>query len=202
MSCLILIRHGNTELNSASRFCGQNDTELSVLGINQAEQLGERLAVEKANAVYSSDLCRAAKTAGMVAQRHRLDVTICPELREINFGVVDGLTFEETSQLYPGLTKSWFTRDLDFHFPNGESVSELNNRVHKFIPRLQEHVQTDTILIVAHGGVLKLMICHLLGLEPWHWRQFRLDLASISVIETYPELAVMKLLNDTTHLRV
>jgi alpha-ribazole phosphatase len=195
------VRHGNTRGNSAERFWGHTDVELSAAGIGQAERLRDRLANEEIDAIYSSDLRRASATAEIIASRHQLAVVSCPELHEIDFGKVEGLTFEEIGRLYPELVKSWPTRDLTFKFPDGESVGDLNNRVTRFLDRLEKHAPEETVLIVAHSGVLRLLICHLLGLEPWHWRQFRTDLASLSILETYPQVAILNSLNDVSHLR-
>jgi len=200
LSRLLLVRHGNTKGNSAERLWGHTDIELSALGIKQAERLRDRLAAEKIDAIYTSELRRASATAEIIASRHQTKVTICPELKEINFGQVEGLTFQEISHLYPELARAWPTRDLTFQFPGGESVGDLNNRVVKFLKRLEKHAPEETILIVAHSGILRLLICHLLGIEPWHWRQLRTDLASLSILETYPQGAILNLLNDVSHL--
>ncbi len=201
MSRIFLVRHGDTESNSADRFWGWTDVRLSDSGIKQAEQLRDRLSTERIDAIYSSNLCRASGTARIIAAGLQSGIVTCDELREINFGRVEGLTFNEISRLYPELTELWFARDLSFQFPGGESVTELNNRVNKFLRRLAKHTLEETILVVAHSGVLRLLICNLLGIELWHWRQIRLDLASLSIVETYPEVALLRLLNDVSHLR-
>jgi len=201
LSRLLLVRHGDTKSNSVARFWGQTDIELSDSGIKQAEQLRDRLSTEKIDTIYSSNSCRASKSARIIASRHQLSVITCNELREINFGNFEGLTFKEISQLYPELAESWFTQNLSFQFPGGESIVELNNRVNKFLHRLEKHAPEETILIVAHSGVLRLLICNVLGIEPWHWRQIRIDLASLSIVETYPEIAILSLLNNVSHLR-
>ncbi|GAH63159.1 unnamed protein product, partial [marine sediment metagenome] len=82
----------------------------------------------------------------------------------------------------------------------GESVAELINRVSKFLERLEKHAPEETILIVAHSAPLRLLICHLLGIELRHWRQIRLDLASLSILDTYPQGAILNSLNDISHL--
>ena len=201
MSRLLLVRHGNTKGNSAERFWGNTDVALSAIGIRQAERLRDHLVTEQIDAIYTSDLRRASATAEIIASRHQLAVMICPELHEINFGKAEGLTFKEISQRYPELIKAWPTRDLTFKYPDGESVGDLNNRVTRFLDRLEKHAPEETILIVAHSGVLRLLICHLLKLELWRWRQLRTDLASLSIVETYPQAAILNLLNDTSHLR-
>ena len=201
MSRLLLIRHGDTKLNSAERYWGHTDVELSATGMRQAERLRHRLAAQKIDAIYASNLCRASITAGVIAFSHQLDIITCAELREINFGKLEGLTFKEISQLYPEVTKLWSDWSLTLKFPGGESVSELNNRVSKFLGRLQKHAPEETILIVAHSASLRLLLCHLLGIGLQHWRQIRLDLASLSILETHPQGAILSLLNDVSHLR-
>lgn len=200
MSKLLLVRHGDTALNSAERHWGQTDIELSAAGLRQAERLRNRLATERIDTIYSSDLSRALVTAQIMASRHQLEVTTCAELREVNFGKLEGLTFAEVSQLYPEMAKLWSSWSLTLEFPDGESVDELNTRVRKFRDRLGKHTWEETILIVAHSAPLRLLICHLLEIELQHWRQIRLDLASLSIVETYPQGAILSLLNDVSHL--
>ncbi len=202
MSRLLLVRHGETELNSAERYWGHSDIKLSALGARQAERLRDRLAAQKIDVVYSSDLQRAWATAKTIAFRHQLEVTICAELREINFGKLEGLNFGEISQLFPEFTAKWKAqRSTDIEFPGGESLDELNNRVSNFVGRLKKHEAEETILIVAHAGVLRSLICQLMGLELQHIYHIRLDLASLSILETHPTGAILTLLNDTSHLR-
>jgi len=198
---LLLVRHGETKENSTGRFWGRTDVELSDVGLRQAERLCDRLASEDISIVYSSDLRRALQTAKVITSRHELTVIACHELREIDFGSVEGLTYEEISRKYPDLVKSWFGWDLSFRFPDGESIADLNNRVSWFLHRLEEHAKEETIVVTAHSGVLRLLICNLLGLELRHWRQIRLDLASLSVLETYPEVVILNSLNDVSHLQ-
>ena len=199
MSRLLLVRHGDTKLNSGKRFWGQTDVELSASGIRQAERLRDRLATEKIDAIYTSNLSRASVTAEIIASRHQSKTIICAELRETNFGKVEGLTFNEICQLYPELIEPWSNWSLALRFPGGESVEELAKRVSQFLPRLEKHTSGETILIVAHSASLRLLICHLLGIELQYWRQFRLDLASLSILETYPQGAILSLLNDVSH---
>jgi len=202
MSKILLVRHGETELNSAERYWGHSDVKLSPLGLKQAERLGDRLAAERIDAVYSSDLQRALVTAKTIASRHRLDVTTCAELREINFGELEGLNFEEISQLFPEFTTKWkVERSTDIEFPGGESFNELHNRVGIFAGRLEKHKAEETVLIVAHAGVLRSLICQLMRMGPQYIYHVRLDLGSLSILETYPMGAILTLLNDVSHLR-
>jgi alpha-ribazole phosphatase len=201
LSRLLLVRHGNTKLNNAKRFWGKTDVELSTDGIMQAEKLRDRLAMEKIDAAYSSTLSRTRLTAEIITSRHKLDVTTRAELSEINFGYLEGLTFEEVGKLHPEMAdilSKWSKRPK---FPGGESLDELESRVQKFLKQLPKHKPEETILIVAHAGTLRLMICNLLGIGLEHWRHVQVDLASLSIIETYPQGAVLSLLNDVSHLK-
>lgn len=200
MSRLLLVRHGNTKLNSHERFWGKTDVELGADGIKQAERLRDRLASLKIDAIYASNLSRARVTAEIIAARHKTNIVTCAELSEINFGYIEGLTFEEISQRYPDLAKLLTDWSISPEFPGGESFKEFNERVKRFIPRLEKHKPEETILIVAHAGTLRLLICNLMGIDIQCWRQMRLELASLSILDTYPQGAILTLLNDVSHL--
>lgn len=202
MSRIILVRHGNTKLNSGKRFWGKTDVTLSNFGIRQAEQLRDRLADEKIEAVYTSTLSRARLTAEIIASGHKCNITACDELNELNFGFVEGLTFEEIKRQYPDLGEVLSGFDTLVQFPGGESFTELDNRVQKFLETLHKYKPKETILIVSHSGTLRLMISHLLGIGIEHWRKIRLDMASLSIIETYPQGSILSSLNDISHLRL
>ena len=201
MARLLLIRHGKTKLHKSDRFWGKTDIALSSLGIKQAGQLRTRLTTEKISAVYSSTLSRARFTAELIAYYHKLTVITSKDLCECNFGYAEGLTFGEIKKLYPALAEELANRTA-VTFPGGESLEQLNTRVQTFLKKLGNHKPEETIAIVAHGGPLRLIICNLLGLELRHWQEFRIDLASLSIVETYPQTAILSLLNDVSHLKI
>ena len=198
---IFLVRHGETELNSALRYWGRSDVKLSPLGLSQAERVRDRLACEKIDAIYSSSMIRARTTAEIISSGHRVPITECQEICEVDFGKLEGLTFEEIEQQYPDVAKLWIERSPELEYPDGESRNEFYDRVCSFIPRIEIHRPDDTILVVAHSGVLRTIICRLLGIDldfRWH---MRLDLSSLSIVETYPNMSILTLLNDTSHLR-
>lgn len=197
----MLVRHGETEFNSSLRYWGKTDVELGPKGLRQAEQLRDRLATEKINCVYSSELKRAAVTARTIASMHGIKVINRPELNEINFGQVEGLTFEEIKIKYPEVSRMWMQRSPELAYPGGESLASLEKRVAEFKTVLLGHSPQETILIVAHSGILRSLICQVLNLELASRWNIRIDLASLSIVETYPETAILSLLNDTSHLK-
>ena len=201
MSRLLLIRHGETELQSSLRYWGKTDVALGAVGLRQAEQLRDRLAAEKIDFVYSSELKRAADTARVIAAGHSLPVITCPELREIDFGKLEGLEFAEIQSRFPKVAQMWINRSPSLVYPDGESMLEFEHRVAKFDARLKNRRADETILIVAHTGVLRTIICRLLEFETKNRWNIRLDLTSLSIIETYPGINILCLLNDVSHLR-
>ncbi len=199
MSRLLLVRHGQTQLHGADRFWGSTDVHLSEEGVRQAERLAGRLAADKIDAVYTSTLSRARQTAEIVASRHRLEVNALGELCECNFGRIEGMTFAEIGAKFPDLAEE-LSNGSAVAFPGGENIEELDGRVREFLGRLKDVKPAATVLIVSHGGPLRLLVCHLLGIGTRHWQQLRIDHASLSIVETYPRLAVLDLLNDVSHL--
>lgn len=200
MSRLLMVRHGDTELNSAERLWGRTDVKLDALGLKQAERLRERLAEEKIDVIYSSNLQRALVTAEIIAAKHQLKVITCTELREVDFGELEGLTINEVDQRYPEVTELRMKRSLEMKYPGGDSFLEFSQRVSKFLRRLEHHTTGETVLIVAHSGVLRILLCRLLDMDLRHRWQLHVDLASLSVLETNQRGAILKSLNDVCHL--
>jgi alpha-ribazole phosphatase len=197
---LLLVRHGETEYNSSERYWGSTDVALGPAGLSQAQRLRERLSKENIQAVYSSPLKRAMTTAEAIAGSHNLKVIPCPEIKEIDFGKIEGLNFKEVNQLYPEVHQMWLEKSPRMAYPGGESLLQLETRVTRFAERLKPHGPDETVLVVAHSGVLRTMICQLLEMEMRHRWSFRVDLASLNIVETYPQGSILTLLNDITHL--
>lgn len=201
MAKLLLVRHGETELFSSQRFWGKTDVGLGAIGFRQAEQLRDRLATGKIDFAYSSRMKRTMSTAQTITSIHHLPVTFCPELNEIDFGDMEGLNFAEINSKFPEVARMWIQRVPELTYPNGESLAQMETRVAEFRKKLIHHKENETVLIVAHAGILRSLICQLLELELQHRWNFRLDLASLSVVETYPEMSILSLFNDTSHLK-
>ncbi|MFO8100758.1 MAG: alpha-ribazole phosphatase [Dehalococcoidia bacterium] len=207
MARLILVRHGQTEWNRLKRYQGQTDIELNETGIKQVQRAANRLAQEKIDAIYCSDLKRARQTAEIIASPHNRAGAIqeSPLLREMSFGDYEGLTFEEMDpkfQLIFSADPSWRSSGPDVRAPNGESIADLAARVEQFTRQIiAKHTLEETVLIVAHGGPLQVLICQLLGIGTDHWWQIRLSGASVSILETYPQGASIILLNGGSHLK-
>ena len=197
---LLLVRHGETAWNRDGRYQGQTDVPLSEMGLAQAQALAERLAREKLDAIYSSDLQRARQTAAAIAAPLGLAVRPDRRLRELCFGQWEGLTYRQVVERYPEARAFWETHDLYVAPPGGESRMQMLARLQQLLADIRQESPDQSVVLVAHGGPLKLLVCLAIGLAPSHYWQLRLDNASLSEICLYEEGGILTLLNDRHHL--
>lgn len=163
---LLLVRHGETEWNRVGRFQGQLDIPLNDAGRAQARALRIRLeAAEHAHlfddahtAVVTSDLCRAHETAEIVFGRAGRTLYIRRELRELCYGVFEGLTRREIDERFPGALTSWVQGDRAFAIDGGESRAALHARVHDAVTGFLAAVPHRCVAVVAHGGVMRQLL--------------------------------------------
>lgn len=199
---LILLRHGQTPMSAARQYSGQSDPELSELGQQQAQAAAAALQNRGGiDAVVSSPLRRARATAEEAASRLGLDLRIHAGLTEMDFGNWDGLTFDEARSSHPELHERWL-RDSSVAAPGGESLQKTHRRVKKVREELQTDYPGQNVLLVSHLTVIKSLLRQGLDAGPQLFQRLFLDLASISIVEFYPEgLTSVRLVNDTSHLR-
>ena len=155
---------------------------------------------EKIDTIYSSDLRRTLDTATTIGSVHNAPVILCPELREVNFGRCEGLTYQEIVKRYPQLAKMWRESDPYLAFPGGESLSSLSVRIRGFIQRLEKHQSSDVVLVVTHGGPLRILVCLLTELEMSTLWRMEVDPASLTILEGRQKQMDIRVLNDRTHL--
>ena len=148
---ILLARHGETDWNAERRVQGHTDTPLNARGREQARALAGNLAGERLDAVYASDLGRAAETARAVARQRGLHVVELAELRERHFGSWEGLSDTEVLERFPD------ARERP-HWGDGESPSELSERVLGALRRSAEAYPDGRVLVVTHGGPLRAVL--------------------------------------------
>lgn len=151
---VVLIRHGETAWNRATRIQGHTDIPLSPLGVAQAGRLAQALADEPLAAIYASDLSRARETAEAVARVQRLPVQLDAGLRERAFGRFEGLSWDEIAQAHPEDAARWRRREPDFPVGGGESLVAFSARCLEAARRAAAAHPGTCIALVAHGGVL------------------------------------------------
>ncbi|MDV2989332.1 MAG: histidine phosphatase family protein [Dehalogenimonas sp.] len=196
---LILVRHGDTATDDSGKCYGATDIDLSEKGQQQALALQQSFAEIKIDAIYSGTLKRGVKTANTIAGVHGVTVVKAPELNEVNFGLIEGLTFNDARLQFPDVAESWQLGSQDLCFPDGESFHELYDRTLKFLERLKGHQSDETVMVVGHGGPLRIMVCHLLGVSVSHHWQFTMSRSSVSALSIYPNGSVLEKLNDMAH---
>lgn len=202
---IYLVRHGETPWNEEMRYQGQTDVPLSERGRKQAEALrevhfGSQKSSVRIQKVYSSDLQRACETAKIIAGHE--DIVMLKELREVNYGVFEGVLLEDIKKKYMDVLQQWWRDPLKARIPDGESLEELHERVLRcYTEIVRAHLEkNEDVLIVSHGGPLRIIFMDVLAFSLQQVRSFRVDNTSLSIVECHNGKPVLTLLNDTCHL--
>lgn len=195
---LVLVRHAEVSDEARGRCYGRLDYALSARGREQARRLAARLADEPLAAVVSSPLCRASETAAELAAPHELGVTIAEELAELDFGELEGLTYDEVAATWPELYAAWMNEPATVAFPRGESLADLKRRAAAAVSWLRAAHDGSVVVAVTHAGVVRAVVAGVLGIPDD--RIFRLDVepASITRVEWRDGVAVVRVVNSTT----
>jgi broad specificity phosphatase PhoE len=173
---VVLVRHGATDWNLQGRCQGSSDRALSEAGERQAEKVALNLSREKLSAVYSSGLLRARRTAHFISQPHGLPVRIENDVRELDHGALEGLTFEEIKDQYPEFIRRWRTEPAELQVPGGERLIDVQRRAWQGLNRIAErHEKNDNVVVVSHNFPILGIICHITGTDLNKYRSFRLE---------------------------
>lgn len=168
MSALIFIRHGETEM--ARRFCGHSDPDLNPAGELQIARAAEEVAQLGVHRIYSSDLLRASRTASAIGKRIGVNVELRPVLREIYFGLWEGLNWEEIEDRFPEEAGRWLNDFPLRSAPGGEEYAAFTARIDAAIAPLLSEAPAMTTAIVTHRGVMRYALTRFFGFrekEAW-----------------------------------
>jgi broad specificity phosphatase PhoE len=205
MTRIILVRHGQTAWNvSASpaegeRFRGRIDLPLNERGRAQALALAQRLTDEPIAAIYASPLQRAIDTAEPTAQRLGLTVQPLEGIIDINYGDWQEHPHSEVARLYPALYFQWLQEPHLVRPPGGESLGEVRDRAMAALRQVIARYQDQTILVVAHQVVNKVLVCAMLGLDNSHFWRIRQDNGCLNIFDYQEGDFSALLINDTCH---
>jgi broad specificity phosphatase PhoE len=200
MTEIILIRHGETEWNVQEVFRGRIDVELNETGVREAELLAEYLGGVKVEAVYSSPLRRALKTAEMIARYHKLKVEIAPGLIDFDFGQWQGLPHQEVKDRYKELYAQWRENPHLVQMPDGESLAGVRERALNLVNEAVARHE-GAVVLVSHRVVNKVLICALLGLDNSHFWNIRQDTCGTTIFAYEKGRFILTKHNDTSYLR-
>lgn len=193
---LILIRHGQTTANREKKYSGFMDVRLDAEGIRQARKLYKRLKAVKVDKVYASDRKRAIESANIIFRDFPIEVM--KDLREMHFGLFEGLTYEQLMKKYPRIFKKWLDNPFATKIPRGEHLAYFRKRVICAINKIVSSHPKKTVAVVCHGGTISILLNSISTTRDF-WRKIPKS-ASLSVIEYKNGKPKICLFNDTAHI--
>ncbi|MEA1958742.1 MAG: histidine phosphatase family protein [Chloroflexota bacterium] len=202
----ILIRHGQTGWNKEERFRGRVDVDLDETGFKQAGLVADHIADWGISAVYSSPLKRALNTASRIAGRLGGDVVTLDGINDMDFGDWQGLLISEVRERYAEQFDQWRYNPDRLAVPGGESLEDVRVRAVAIVDDLATNHEGETIAVVTHRVVCKVLLCHMLGLNNSHFWKIAQDSTAVNVFEIFEmagtgeRQATVTLMNDTCHL--
>jgi ribonuclease H / adenosylcobalamin/alpha-ribazole phosphatase len=196
----LLLRHGQTPMSVQKRYSGRTDAPLTDTGIRQAAAAAKRLAPAGIDAIVTSPLQRAVRTAEEVAATTGIPVLTDDGFRETDFGAWEGLTFAEVRERWPSEVTTWLA-DPSVAPPGGESFTDVSERVTAALHRVLAGRACQTVLIVSHVTPIKTLVAAALLASPAALYRMHLDVAALCEIDWYADgPAVLRSFNDTSHL--
>jgi broad specificity phosphatase PhoE len=180
---VFLCRHAETESSAQGRFCGALDVGLSPAGVEQARALATALAACSPSALYSSPLRRARETAVLVAAACGLRVVEAPGLAEIDFGELDGLTYEAASARFPDVYRSWLESPATVRLPGGECLDDVRARASLALGEIVVRHPDTSVAVISHAGPLRVLLADALHAPDEALFRIAVDHASPSLVE-------------------
>lgn len=192
---MVLVRHGQPSEEMRGRCYGRLDVGLSPEGHAQSERMAAFLARVELARIYASPRLRALETAAPLVAGRGAEVAVEEAFREIDFGLFEGLTYEEAERRFPDVYAEWMARPTQVRFPEGESYPSMRERVRDGGRALRARHPGQCFALVSHGGVNRTLLAEALGMDDA--RLFRLgqDYAAVNVIDFYGDEPVVRLMN-------
>jgi alpha-ribazole phosphatase len=195
MTRVWLIRHGEPAAEAKHRCYGSLDVELSDKGRQQMEHVADYLKSEPITSVYTSPRTRAQQGARLLAAALSHPVQVVEDLREIHFGEFEGLSYDEIAARYPGLYREWMEKPTEVQFPNGESFPQMRARVLNAFHAIRRKHDGDTIAIVSHAGVNRVVLAEALQIPDQFIFRLAQDYAAMNLLTFTDGFPVVQLLN-------
>jgi alpha-ribazole phosphatase len=193
---IYLIRHGQVAGHDQPRYNGQADVGLTDVGLEQYHVLKERLAGNPVSACYTSDLSRCAIGAKIICDRFGIEPVRRSELRELNIGVWEGLTWQEIAQRWPMEWQARLSDLVNYRVPEGENLLDVEARVMPVVAEIVERHKGQEILVVGHGGVNRIVLLNAIGAPLAGMFNIEQNYGCLNIIDYYADgRATVKLLN-------
>ena len=193
---LLLIRHGDVHSDFYNMPYGDTDVPLSKLGIQQSQEMGQRLKNKKLVAVYTSALSRAQYLAQQIAEKHSLEIQPFSCFNERHFGELQKHTWPEIYEKYPDLWEAYKKDFLTTEIPGSESYLKVCDRVLNRLNIILNENKHHTIALAAHAGTLRVIIANALGLQAEQLYQILNEKCTLNIIDYYDNgRAILRTLN-------
>lgn len=191
-----LIRHGQVAGYDQPRYNGHTDVALTGFGLEQYHLLRDRLAGIKLSACYSSDLSRCTIGAEIICGPMGLKPERRGELRELNIGVWEGLTWQLIQERWPDQWRARLSDLVNYRVPEGENLLDVQARVMPVIREILEKHRNGEVLVVAHGGVNRIILLNAIGAPLESMFSIEQNYGCYNIIDYYgDDRSTVKLLN-------
>lgn len=200
MTKLILVRHALTTDNQNNRLSGHIDSQVSEIGKKQIEKLTRYLEDIKIDSIYTTTSSRTKDTVKEISKIKDIQIKEKENLKEISFGDFEGITFEDIKKSYPNELQDMIDKGYEYKYPNGESLIDSYNRVANEISNILSKEKNKTVLICSHGGTIRNIITYLISNSyEYHWN-FKIDNASVTILEIDNGFTVINTMNNTNFM--
>lgn len=196
-----IVRHGQTNWNILGKTQGHGNSDLTEQGIVQARELAEDITKYPIDYIYSSDLGRAIQTAEILGEKLNLEVQKTEGLREMGFGVWEGLLIDEIKKDYSDIYDIWRNDPHLVNIPKGETLQVIKERVDNFIEEINKKHENKHIIFVTHSITLRVMLLSFLGSGMGNIYRIKQDNTALNIVEYRDYGPVVIKMNDTSHIK-
>lgn len=195
---IYLVRHGEvTNTKGIFRYNGHTDVDITDLGIAQMEAVAERLKTESLKGVYATGLIRTVKGAEIIARHHGLTPLADDRFKEVNAGRWEGLSYVEVQEQFPDEAHVRFEDLINYRIKGGgESLRDVQERVIPALNNLIERHKGESVALIAHGGVNRVILCYALNMSLESFFRIEQDYGCLNIIDFYDGSAVVRLMNS------
>lgn len=180
---LILIRHGLTDDNLKKKYSGIRDIGLTRAGRQEAKKIKEKIKGLKVDRVFCSDLKRSWQTAEIIFSNRTCKIIKNPHLREINFGIWEGLTHSQILKRSPAIYRKWLADPFSMAIPGGQRLSCFIQRIKKELRKIVNSNTKQTVALVTHSGVIRVILNTLLGIKKNYFWRLKINPCAVYIIE-------------------
>ncbi|MGL5316143.1 MAG: histidine phosphatase family protein [Peptostreptococcaceae bacterium] len=196
-----IARHGQTNWNILGKTQGHGNSDLTEKGEEQARELADAMVNYPIDLIFTSDLGRAVQTAEIVGNKIGINVEKTEALREMGFGVWEGLLIDEIKKDHANTYDTWRNEPHLVDIPGGETLHIIKERVDNFIQEINEKYDNKHILLVSHSVTVRVMLLSFLNSGMENIYRIKQDNTALNIVEFRNYGPVIQKMNDTSHIK-